>query len=319
MADTCPIKAFLAARMKQGHISSTSLLITLFCDAVSCHGGEIWLGSLIRVLAPLGLSERLVRTAVFRLVQDDWLTSRKEGRRSYYRLSDSGTVQYRRAARRIYSGARPEWDGSWTLLIPAAIAEEKRDALRKGLLWQGFGMLAPGVYARPTQDKASLHELLDELDIHESLVIMSSRAEGTASTKALQGRVSERWNLDDLGHQYEEFLSQYRPVLRKLRFQGAPGAESGFLLRTLLIHDYRRILLRDPGLPAAMLPADWAGFEAQELTAVIYGLIRTDSSVWFSKVMQDASGEMPRADAILFQRFGNAIEESGRHRTAVSA
>jgi hypothetical protein len=62
MASSQSILKFLSGRMAQGSISSTSLLITLFCDAVTRHGGEIWLGSLIRSLAPLGISERLVRT-----------------------------------------------------------------------------------------------------------------------------------------------------------------------------------------------------------------------------------------------------------------
>ena len=119
MAESTSIREFLSVRMVQGSISSTSLLITLFCDAVTRHGGEIWLGSLIRSLAPLGISERLVRTAVFRLVQDDWLVSRKRGRRSYYGLSPSGFNQYQRAARRIYTHKRPEWDGVWTLVIPS--------------------------------------------------------------------------------------------------------------------------------------------------------------------------------------------------------
>ena len=32
--------------------AGTSLLITLFCDTVTVHGGEAWLGSLARALAP---------------------------------------------------------------------------------------------------------------------------------------------------------------------------------------------------------------------------------------------------------------------------
>ena len=59
--------------MQEGNISSTAVVFTFFCDVVTQHGGEIWLGSVIQALAPLGINERLTRTAVFRLVQDDWL------------------------------------------------------------------------------------------------------------------------------------------------------------------------------------------------------------------------------------------------------
>ena len=236
--------------MEQGAISSTSLLITLFCDVVIRHGGEIWLGSLIRSLAPLGISERLVRTAVFRLVQDNWLIARKEGRRSYYSLSPWGHKQYQRAARRIYSSERPGWDGIWTLVIPSFVNENKREPLRKGLLWQGFGLLSTGVYALPSQDRESLNELLTELDIQESVVIMTARADETITGDALQRQVMERWNLAELDEQYQSFLGRYRPVHSYLSGNGSPDPERAFLLRILMIHDYRRILLRDPELSA---------------------------------------------------------------------
>jgi phenylacetic acid degradation operon negative regulatory protein len=45
-----------------------SLLVTVFGDSVAPHGGRAWLGSLIGLLAPFGISERLVRTSVYRLV-----------------------------------------------------------------------------------------------------------------------------------------------------------------------------------------------------------------------------------------------------------
>lgn len=32
-----------------------------------------------------------------------------------------------------------------------------------------------------------------------------------------------------------------------------------FTARILLIHHYRRVVLRDPLLPSALLPADWPG------------------------------------------------------------
>ena len=304
VAGLTSIRKFLSERMRQGRISSTSLLITLFCDTVTRHGGEIWLGSLIRLLAPLGISERLVRTAVFRLVQDDWLASRKAGRRSYYGLTPSGISQYQRAARRIYASEHPDWDGVWTLVIPSFIHEAKREPLRKGLVWQGFGLLAPGVYALPSRDRKSLNELLDELDVHESVVIMTAHAEESTTGDALQHRVMERWNMAELGQQYQSFLDRYRPVLSYLSGTGAPDSERAFLLRTLLIHDYRRILLRDPELPGDMLPRDWTGFEAHDVTADIYKCIGAASAAWFTDTMENAAKNMPAADSLFFKRFG---------------
>src|SRR5918912_210393 len=38
-----------------------------------------------------------------------------------------------------------------------------------------------------------------------------------------------------------------------------------FTARVLLIHQYRRVVLRDPLLPAALLPRDWPGRPARQL------------------------------------------------------
>ena len=43
-------------------------------------------------------------------------------------------------------------------------------------------------------------------------------------------------------------------------------------MRTLLIHEYRRVLLRDPRLPAALLPLDWPGAAAFALCRDFYRL-----------------------------------------------
>ena len=58
----------------------------------------------------LPINERLTRTSVYRLVQDDWLAVQRIGRRSYYRFTPHGQRD-RRTAARVYSSARPAWDG----------------------------------------------------------------------------------------------------------------------------------------------------------------------------------------------------------------
>src|SRR5437763_12835754 len=46
-----------------------SLVMTIFGDAIVPHGARLWLGSLIELVEPLGVTDRLVRTSVFRLAQ----------------------------------------------------------------------------------------------------------------------------------------------------------------------------------------------------------------------------------------------------------
>ena len=41
--------------------------------------------------------------------------------------------------------------------------------------------------------------------------------------------------------------------------------EKAFAARFRLVHEWRKFLFDDPGLPAALLPADWPGVPAAEL------------------------------------------------------
>ncbi|MFM7341216.1 MAG: phenylacetic acid degradation operon negative regulatory protein PaaX, partial [Betaproteobacteria bacterium] len=113
-----------------------SIIVTVFGDAVLPRGGRIWLGSLIGLLAPLGLGDRLVRTAVFRLVQDDWLEAVALGRRSDYRLTPAGQRRFLEASRHIYAAESMPWDQRWRLItVTGELAPDQRERLRRALFW----------------------------------------------------------------------------------------------------------------------------------------------------------------------------------------
>jgi len=295
-----PLDRFLQQRMQDGNISSTALVFTFFCDVVTQHDGEIWLGSIIQALTPLSISERLTRTAAFRLQQDGWLQSRKQGRRSYYQLTQTGQNYYERAANRIYAGKQPYWDGHWTLLFTSMVPEKKRDALRRGLLWQGYGRIASNVYALPRNQRPALDQLLSELGVGDNIVAMQAQAD---DVEALRKLVLSHWKLDELRQQYRAFNGHYKKALKVLNGKQPATAHSMFLLRILLIHEYRKILLSDPDLPSAMLPADWDAYTARSLTGDIYHLLAGPSAEWVSRKLHNADGFLPRGNDILETRF----------------
>src|SRR6201990_1009934 len=108
MAKPIPIRsaAELVSRFRrQRPLRAGSLIVTLFGDSLLPRGGAIALGSLIELAAPFGLNERLVRTAAARLAQDGWLAARRVGKRSEYRLTEDGRVQFAEATERIYGEA----------------------------------------------------------------------------------------------------------------------------------------------------------------------------------------------------------------------
>src|SRR5215813_10874850 len=131
------VRALLRHFRTQRPLRGGSLLITIFGDAIAPRGGAVTLGSLIELAAPFGLTERLVRTSVARLAQDDWLVARRDGRRSEYRLTPGGQQRFAEATQRIYSKGRDSWDGQWSLLVlPANGGKRQRpEKLREALRW----------------------------------------------------------------------------------------------------------------------------------------------------------------------------------------
>ena len=70
---------------------------------------------------------------------------------------------------------------------------------------------------------------------------------------------SSGWDLKDLAHRYRRFVASFAPVESALRSVAAIPPDTAFLVRTLLIHEYRKIHLRDPLLPPALLPPHLPG------------------------------------------------------------
>ncbi len=249
-------EAAVAQLLKRREPAAQSLIVTLFGDCVSQHGGSLWLGSLIELLGLFSINERLTRTSVYRLVQDDWLAVQRIGRRSYYQFADHGRREYERSAARVYSSARPAWDGTWTLAILHDVSGAARETLRTSLGWIGFGQLAPGVFARPSPDRQGLTDLIEELGLERQVLVMEAQADPASIAELAEGR----WHLPELAKRYRRFLADFEPLAAHACRRLDP--QTSFVVRTLLIHEFRRIVLTDPDLPESLLPQDWPGHAA---------------------------------------------------------
>jgi phenylacetic acid degradation operon negative regulatory protein len=76
------------------------------------------------------------------------------------------------------------------------------------------------------------------------------------------------------------------------------------MARLLVIHEYRRIILRDPELPEELLPADWAGAAARALCRNLYRLTVPASERHLMATLETAEGPLPEAAPYFWQRFG---------------
>ncbi len=304
-----PIKTRLDDFRQQRRVQAGSLIISVFGDAILPRGGRIWLGSLIRLLEPLELNERLVRTSVFRLAKEEWLRTETVGRRADYVLTNSGRRRFEEASRHIYASHAPLWDRRWRLILAVGELEPKeRERVRQALFWQGFGVLGSDCFVHPSADLTAAFDALvaeglgDQLDRLMPLLAADSRSGLSANDADL---VRRAWNLEALAEAYSGFVAAYLPILAELRRdrQAEVDAESAFLLRTLLIHDYRRLLLRDPELPEVLLPADWPGQKARLLCKELYRRLIVPSEHHLDQLLQLADGAVPEADPMLVERF----------------
>jgi hypothetical protein len=166
----CPTRERLDAFRDQSRGQASSVIVTLFGDAVLPRGGRIWLGSLITLLEPLGLNERLVRTSVFRLAQDDWLETEVHGRRSNYMLTPTGRRRFEEAARQIYAAAAAPWDHRWRLImLVGSLPAAQREQLKRALFWHGFGELGTHSFVHPGADLGAVFEALEAEGMGELL------------------------------------------------------------------------------------------------------------------------------------------------------
>ncbi len=284
-----------------------SLIITVFGDAVAPRGGTVWIGSLIRVLSDFGVSERLVRTSVFRLTRGDWLEVDQVGRRSYYSLTTNGILRFEQATQRIYGEPRQSWSGEWCLVLLADLDAEQKDTVRRELGWLGFGAISTNVLAHPSPAVAELEQTLQQIGIERDLVVMLGRTLGNNQDDAMRALVHKSWNLDDIDRGYAEFVARFRPVFRAVKKGRNCDGRTAFQIRTLMIQEYRRILLRDPLVPAEMLPAGWQGTAAYQLCRNLYRLIFAPADEFMTREFETADGPLPPPAPQFFERFGGLI------------
>jgi phenylacetic acid degradation operon negative regulatory protein len=298
---TKPVETLLRRFQGQRPLRGGSLLITIFGDAIAPRGGTVTLGSLIALARPFGLAERLVRTAVARLAAEGWLAATRHGRRSEYHLTESGRKLFAEATRRIYGVNPSSWDGQWTLAVLPPAGGSFRGNIRDELRWLGFGQISPGVYAHPGCTLAQARGWLVTRGCGKRCWIFKSATGGVADDRRL---AAEGWDLAAIARRYRRFRDTFAPVQAALRESAALAPQAAFLVRTLLIHEYRKIHLQDPLLPPPLLPAQWVGTEAYELTAALYGTVFAAAERFLSDTGQTIAGALPPAGAEVRARFG---------------
>lgn len=303
---TPAVEALLLRFQSQRPLRGGSLLTTIFGDAIAPRGGAVTLGSLIGLAQPFGLSERLVRTSVARLAAEGWLTASRHGRQSEYRLTDGGQKRFAEATRRIYGVTPSAWEGRWTMVILPSSALQARRNMRRELRWLGFGQLGPGVFAHPACTIEEARAWLSTLADFDEAWILKSTTEGPAVDRKL---AAAGWSLSDLARRYRRFRDTFAPVRAAVEQQQI-AAQPAFVVRTLLIHEYRKVHLQDPLLPPTLLPPNWIGAEAYELCRTLYAAVFAAADDFLSDKARRIREPLPPTEPATYRRFGGIAESA---------
>jgi phenylacetic acid degradation operon negative regulatory protein len=307
---TAQPSARLRALIEHLRPRAAPLIITVFGDAIAPRGGNIWLGSLIGLMAPLGLSDRLVRTGVYRLARDNWLSSRSVGRRSYYAITPSARTAFAEAEKRIYASTAPRWDGSWLLvqMLPG-LAPGPRKSLRSTLGWLGFGQLSPKLLVRPGGDDAAIAKPIKDALATGLVSVFRARLAPLGTAADARSTAAAAWDFGHLNEAYGAFVAAFRG------FERSPPTNplDAFVLRTLLVHEYRRVLLKDPELAPDLLPENWAGASARGLAGRLYFTLRDPADRFIAASMERWEGSVPEPGEDYFSRFAPTSATSAQH------
>ncbi len=272
--------------VRLGTLRPKDVMFTLYGDYIRHVGGSIWVGSLIQLLARLGISDQSVRSTIVRMTRAGWLQVERINRKSYYSLTPSGKRLLDTGAERIFHNPNdmPEWDHKWRLVaysIPE-LHRVKREQLRRELGYLGFGPLTSALWISPHNLVAEVEALAASLGIKEFVEVYTATHEGFSKPGSL---VAQCWDLAAINAQYRIFLDKYGPLYQDCCAHSDELEPSEcFERRFMLIHEYRRFPFIDPVLPVQLLPNGWCGLQGAQLFHDYYGVLAEKAKLFFESV-----------------------------------
>ena len=264
-----PLAPLIDALHAEGRLRVWSLVITVFGDSVETRGGRIATARLRALVDRIGIEEGALRTALSRLSADEWVTSERAGRSSTYSLTRRGKAEARAATQAIYRAPRSHEGENWTYGLGAPVPP---DAISLG----GEGWIRPG--------DTPLKELPD-------LAIIGPAQAG----RGLARRI--------IGPDHEASATALRTDLAALGLARIEDPLTAAAARTLLIHRWRRLILRFPDIPDALLPKGHAVRGLRSDVAQTYARLSPLTEKWLGT---DGDGfvALPPADDAVAGRFG---------------
>lgn len=266
-----------------------SLIVTFYGAFGRDLGGWVAVADLIRLMGTVGVDPQSVRSAVSRLKRRGLLVPEKATRgtgvaTAGYALSADARELLADGDRRIYGHPQASVSDGWVLAVFSVPESErhKRHLLRSRLAGLGFGTAAPGVWIAPAHLRDEAGHTLRRLGLSAYVDLFCGDHAGFAATEEA---VRRWWDLDALSALHSAFLAVHEPVLRRWRSRGTTPAEDAFADYLRVLDSWRHLPYQDPGLPAALLPADWPGTRSAEVFGELHQRLRDTASAFVHQLV----------------------------------
>lgn len=231
-----------------------SALFDVYGDHLRSRGDRAPVAALVRLLQPVGIAAPAVRTAVSRMVGQGWLRPTDLPLGRGYAATPQAIRRLDVAGDRVYGRPPPAWDGRWHLVFVDGPSDRSaRARLRAELSFLGYAEHAPGAWLSPIQRGALA-------------VVEAVGAHGrVAWVDRFDDDPTGAWDLPDLAERYAAWPAAADTLLEQHLQAHEDPEEAEFAARFHLVHEWRKFLFADPGLPEPLLPPSWPGRAAAEL------------------------------------------------------
>lgn len=231
----------------------------------------------VDALEPLGTSERAVRSAVDRMVDDQHLVRHRHGRVAYFQVDARWAERIRDAVMRVHSWMRDvETPARWWTLLSFSIPEARRSdrhLLRTDLAWRGFAPFRDGTWLAPHE--VDVATVLSERELEEFAEVLLVRPPEPDQARRL---VERMWDLPALRAMCSDFAD---------RWDADPPQPTDPLARhILLMTEWRQLLRRHPQISLAILPSDWPLQRCADIVAMLDAQLGLPARARFADILE---------------------------------
>jgi phenylacetic acid degradation operon negative regulatory protein len=269
------------ARLDEGDSPTTNrsrTLVVSFLGAVVRRFDD-WMpiGGTVDLLGQLGLDPPSVRTAVFRLKRRDWLASESRGGVRGYGLTDGARGVLAAGDQVIWHARQPADLADGWCIVSFSIPESdrtRRHQLRSHLSSLGFGNAGSGLWIAPARMRDAAEAAIAELDLTSRCVVFVG---AHAGGQQLVQFLSDSGDLPAIDTRYVSFIHAYGGILESLRSRRRLEPAQACTTYLDVVDHWRRLPLRDPGLPVEVLPHGWSGPAAVALFEELVDRLEKDA------------------------------------------